>query len=284
MKDVHKYRDGVPVNTMLQIKNDDVIKNFFDKYDNYQISNEFKRLITEHNDIFIENPLIPDLCMKQMKQEVAVFNKNLCFPEANKDLNNYFPRHKFKIKNINNLKCHTSVTKRPNTTNIILKLKNNKQSNPKEILDFCINSNENDMKTVIKGVTGGNVERKEDKEIMNLIKYNNKWILKLPGNNNKYCFNSFELFEYLTNEFLCLNKKLDDCIIYNSYSSNSYKGGDIYICLFQYFEQQKNNNDKINNLNNNNYDEISMDDRTNIFIDSFNDNSNNCLQKFGFSP
>ena len=284
MKDVHKYRDGVPVNTMLQIKNDDVIKNFFDKYDNYQISNEFKRLITEHNDIFIENPLIPDLCMKQMKQEVAVFNKNLCFPEANKDLNNYFPRHKFKIKNINNLKCHTSVTKRPNTTNIILKLKNNKQSNPKEILDFCINSNENDMKTVIKGVTGGNVERKEDKEIMNLIKYNNKWILKLPSNNNKYCFNSFELFEFLTNEFLCLNKKLDDCIIYNNYSSNSYKGGDIYICLFQYFEQQKNNNDKINNLNNSNYDEISMDDRTNIFIDSFNDNSNNCLQQFGFGP
>ena len=276
MKDGHKYHDGVSVNTKLQIKNDNMIQNFLDKYDNYQLNNEFKKLMIEHN-IFIENPLVPDIKLKE------VFNKNLCFREANKELNNYFPRRKFEIKNINNLKCHTSVTKRPNITNIIIKLKNNKQSNPHEILDFCINSNENDMKTVINGVTGGNVERKEDSEIINLIKYNNKWILKLPSNNNKYCFNSYDLFDYLTNEFLCLNKKLDDCIIYNYYSSNSYKGGDIYICLFQYFEQQKNNNDKINNLNNNNYDEMSMGDRTNIFIQSFYENSNNCLG-FGFNP
>ena len=37
------------------------------------------------------------------------------------------------------------------------------------------------------------------------------------------------------------------------------------------------------NLNNNNYDEMSMGDRTNIFIQSFYENSNNCLG-FGFNP
>lgn len=260
MKNQHKYYDGVPVNTELHKKNDNVIKKFLDKYDNYQLSNEFKELIKEHNDIFFENRLIPDLVMKN------VFNKNLCFVEANKDLNNYFPRHKFIIKNLNNLKCHTSVIKRPNITKLIFQFKANNQSNYREIIDFCINSNQNDMKTVVEGIIRGNVEKQENNDINNLIKYNNKWVLKLPGNNNKHYFNSFELFEYLTNEILYLNKKLDDCIIYNNNSSNSYKGGDIYFRLLKYFEQQKNNNNVINNFNNN----------INI-----NENSNNCLQ-FGY--
>ena len=73
MKNQHKYYDGVPVNTELHKKNDNVIKKFLDKYDNYQLSNEFKKFMKDHNDIFIEKQLIPDLVMKE------VFNKNFCF-------------------------------------------------------------------------------------------------------------------------------------------------------------------------------------------------------------
>ena len=93
-KDISNKEQGLAVNTVLQKKNDQNIQNFLNKYKYYEEDPEFKKKTGKYYDIIISHKsTIPDLVIYN-----KVFNKNDCFTEANKNENNYFPRHCFYIK------------------------------------------------------------------------------------------------------------------------------------------------------------------------------------------
>ena len=82
------------INTALQKKNDKNIQNFLNKYKHYDENPEYLKNTKEHVNLIISHKsTIPDLVIYNQ-----VFNKNLCFIEANKNENNYFPRHNYYIK------------------------------------------------------------------------------------------------------------------------------------------------------------------------------------------
>lgn len=84
--------DGTHTNTLEQKANYEVIKNCLDKYDIYPLNNELKNKFEQNEEIYSEEPLIPELVIQK-----EIFNKNNCFFEANKEENNYFPIYEYNI-------------------------------------------------------------------------------------------------------------------------------------------------------------------------------------------
>ena len=84
--------DGTHTNTPEQKANYEVIKNCLEKYKKYPLNNELKNKFEQNEEIFSEEPLIPELVIKK-----EIFNKNNCFFEANKEENNYFPIYEYNI-------------------------------------------------------------------------------------------------------------------------------------------------------------------------------------------
>ena len=84
--------DGTHTNTPEQKANYEVIKNCLEKYKKYPLNNEIKNIFEQNEEIFSEEPLIPELVIKK-----EIFNKNNCFFEANKEENNYFPIYEYNI-------------------------------------------------------------------------------------------------------------------------------------------------------------------------------------------
>ena len=84
--------DGTHTNTPEQKANYEVIKNCLDKYDIYPLNNELKNKFEQNEEIYSEEPLIPELVIQK-----KIFNKNNCFFEANKEENNYFPIYEYNI-------------------------------------------------------------------------------------------------------------------------------------------------------------------------------------------
>ena len=84
--------DGTHTNTPEQKANYEVIKNCLEKYKKYPLNNEIINIFEQSEEIFSEEPLIPELVIKK-----EIFNKNNCFFEANKEENNYFPIYEYNI-------------------------------------------------------------------------------------------------------------------------------------------------------------------------------------------
>ena len=278
LRNIHKKGSYMKMNSSSQIFFDGVIKVFLDKYDKYQLGEEFKDLIKQNNEIFSEEPLLPDLVIKN-----KVFNKNNCFYEANLNENNYFPRDKFKI-NENKLNNNQSSINN-----------NNKNYCPKsnDLIDFALNSDLNAIKEMVKGGNNNNNILHKEKEnlIFELIKSNSIWIINIDGFIAN--FNSWELFEYMTLNILCKNKKLDDYIIYNNITFRNFEGGYLYICLKKYlplfFSQQNNNNNDYNNNNNFNYKSEQINNNNINYTNNINFSAQNFMNtenenlNFGFN-
>ena len=221
----------IKINSCLQNFFDEAIKVFLDKYDNYPISTEFKGLIKSNKEIFSEKPLLPDLVLKN-----KVFNKNNCFYDANQNENNYFPRDEFKIdkKKLTN-----------NDSNVTNKTSNQFQ-NSNDLGNLALNF---DFE-MVKGGKNDIVNKEKENFIFNLIKSNSIWFINIDGFTAK--FNSLELFEFMTENILCKNKKLDDYIINNNSSFINFEGGYLYICLKKYLSSVLSTPNNIIDINNNN--------------------------------
>lgn len=82
------------INTELQKKNDQNIQNFLNNYKYYEEWPILKENTGKNVDLIISHKsTIPDLVIYN-----KVFNKNLCFVDANQNEKNYFPRMNFFIK------------------------------------------------------------------------------------------------------------------------------------------------------------------------------------------
>ena len=275
--------DFIKVNSRLQRFLDIEIQGFLDKFDNYQLTDEFKEYLKDKKDIYIEKTLIPDLVLKN-----KIFNKNNCFYEADQNINNYFPRNQFKIEksrlsqelsNINN-----------NIQNNIIKQKNNHStgiySNSREMINTFFHSDLSTIKTLVGGFNTNYLNKEKEDETINLIKSNSGWFIK----GNPSTFTSFQLFEYMTVNILCKNKKLDDYIINNEKSFGNFEGGYLYILLKKYlplFFYSLNNNNNINNDISNNCQYIEFNNNinnnyNNYFIESLKNIANENLN-LGFS-
>lgn len=252
--------DFTILNSKIQRLSDKFIQAFLDKYDNYELSDEFKEFMKEHKEVFVEKPLKPDLVIKNQ-----IFNKNKCFYEANLDINNYFPRKIFQIdqEKLDNNHSNESKNTPNNINNTREKQEVNIYSNSQEMMNACLKSNMFTIKGMVNMGTNPTIDREKDNQIIDLIKSNGLWIIQ--GINAT--FNSLDLFEYMTKYILSQNINLNNYIVYNKNNSFQYfEGGYLYICLMKYlplFISQLNVNNNIN-YNSNNY-------RTNQF---FNNNTN----------
>ena len=262
--------DGIQINTPKQKENQKVIQSYFSKYKKYKLSKEYKNFIKNNKDIFNEKPEEPTLASFKEKE---IINKNKCFFEADKNINNYFPQVHFKLK------------KKNNNNN---KINNNKKNKKIEEEKYNFNNNLN-ADTVIGG-----------SEIENIISdLNSRWAMIVKE--REFLFSSsFELFDFLTNNILPF-EKLDDYKIY-MYNINNlnylhkYKGGELYINLMKYLPLyfEKNNinentaenyneyNNNLNNINNNEYEYEQETNENNYFVESCNINPNNDTN-FGFN-
>ena len=252
------------INSSSQYFFDEVIKVFLEKNDNYPLSNEFKEIIKANNEIFSEEPLIPDLVIKN-----NVFNKNNCFYDANQNENNYFPRDEFNIDK-NKL----------NNNNI------NYCCNSNDLINLALTSDLNTIKEMVKGGKNDILHKEKENLIFDLIKSNSIWIINIDGFTAK--FKSWELFEFMTINILCKNKKLDDYIIYNDSTFRNFEGGYLYIYLKKYlplYFSQQNYNDNDININNKSelFDtNINNMNKFNYSINNFMNLENENLN-FGFS-
>jgi len=255
--------DGTHTNTPEQKANYEVIKNCLDKYKTYPLKNELKNIFEQNEEIFSEEPLIPELVIKK-----EIFNKNNCFFEANKEENNYFPIYEYNIKEntSKNICCNNNINSSKKEENKIKKIENNN----------IINEN-----TIIKG-------GKDTRSI--ICDSSSLWIMKIDG--KEYTFpSSFDLFEYLTNNILSKNKNLDDYIIQNIDRQNysrQYKGGILYFKLMKYLPLYfKNNNVNANTSYNdmnyfNNNENAQIANENNYLIDNYFMNPNNVIN-FGIN-
>jgi hypothetical protein len=115
-------------------------------------------------------------------------------------------------------------------------------------------------------VSGGiyDVDEKKDDIIYLISSFINIKGWNIFINGYIYLFTSYELFEFLTEEILIKNLRLDNIIISNIYSSEKLKGGYLYLYLYEYlplflnnpnFSKYKFNNEQmqLNQCNNNNF-------------------------------
>ena len=92
---IYKKNNFLSTNSSIQKLNDNVIQIFLEYYKYYPLSDEFKENIEKNKEIFESNPIKPDLVLRK-----EVFNKNICFIDANQEDYNYFPRTKFNFPNL----------------------------------------------------------------------------------------------------------------------------------------------------------------------------------------
>ena len=228
-------KDYLPTNSSIQKLNDNVIEIFLDYFKYYPISDEFKEIMEKNKEIFEENPIKPDLVLRN-----KVFNKNKCFIDANQEEINYFPRNEFKLKNVENQeksnKAQNYIQSLLNTfppSSIQNSQIDINKDNKLSFMNSLIISDIQDIKPYVGGGAHDSDEKRDD--IIYLISsyMNNKgWYTYINGHN--YSFTSYELFEFLTEEILIKNFKLDDIIIYNIYSCEKLKGGYLYLYLHEY--------------------------------------------------
>ena len=271
--------DGTHTNTPEQKANYEVIKNCLEKYKKYPLNNEIKKIFEQNEEIFSEEPLIPELVIKK-----EIFNKNNCFFEANKEENNYFPIYVYNIKEntsknsyINNDNNNSSKKEE----NKIKKIENNNIKKEENKIKKIENNNIINENTIIKG-------GKDTRSI--ICDSSSLWIMKIDG--KEYTFpSSFDLFEYLTNNILSKNKNLDNYIIQNIDRQNysrQYKGGFLYFKLMKYLPLYfKNNNVNANTSYNdmnyfNNNENAQIANENNYLIDNYFMNPNNFLN-FGIN-
>ena len=248
----NQKKEGMKINTSYQYLLDEVIKIFVDKYDYYELSDELSDTIKENDEIFSKKPIIPDLVIKN-----EFFDKNNCFYGLNLSKKNYFPRCEFKL---DKMKLNNSIEKS----------KTSFCPNSDVMRNIFFKSDINDIKELLKG---GNTEfnKEEENIIFNLINLNTIWFMKINGND--YKFNSFELFEFMTINILCQNKKLDDFIIYNNQAFGGFQGGYLYICLKKYLSSIFSNNN-YNEYNFKNSLDKLEDFKINNTINNINDINN----------
>ena len=185
------------------------------------------------------------------------FDKNNCFYGLNLSKKNYFPRCEFKL---DKMKLNNSIEKS----------KTSFCPNSDVMRNIFFKSDINDIKELLKG---GNTEfnKEEENIIFNLINLNTIWFMKINGND--YKFNSFELFEFMTINILCQNKKLDDYIIYNNQTFGGFQGGYLYIYLKKYLSLIFSNNN-YNEYNFKNSLDKLEDFKINNTINNINDINN----------
>ena len=104
---------------------------------------------------------------------------------------------------------------------------------------------------MVKGGKNDIINKEKENLIFNLIKSNSIWFINVDGFSAK--FNSLELFEFMTINILCKNKKLDDYIIYNNNTFRNFEGGYLYICLKKYLSSILLTQNNIIGSNNYNY-------------------------------
>ena len=252
--------DGTHINTPEQKANYKVIKNFLGKYKKYPSNNKLKNIFEQNEEIYSEEPLIPELV--NIKE---IFNKNKCFYEANHEENNYFPTRDYNI--------NENTSKNSYINNDI----NKSKIKEKKIKKVEISNTINDI-TIVGG-----------KDIRSVICDSKScWIMEIIG--KQYTFpSSFSLFEFLTDNILSKNEKLDNYIIRNidrQKCSRQYKGGFLYIKLMKYLPSYFNNNNinantyDINYFNNN--ENAQEANENNYLIDNYFMNSNNDIN-FGIN-
>ena len=97
MQAINQENTFTKVNTKIQMKNDQVIKNFLLHYKNYELKDELLHVKEENEEIILDKSELPDLVKIN-----SIFNKNNCF-YGNENIrgNNYFPRVMFNLNKIN---------------------------------------------------------------------------------------------------------------------------------------------------------------------------------------
>ena len=137
-------------------------------------------------------------------------------------------------------------------------------------------------------VSGGifNKDKKKNDIIYLISLYINEkgWNLKFNGNN--CLFNSYELFEFMTDDILAKNIKLDDIIVYNFSFNEKFEGGYWYFYLRDYlpsFLNADNNNNNNNNRDNSNYAQSNQYNNNNNINQAmfYNSNINNTINNYG---
>jgi len=283
---IYKKNNFLSTNSSIQKLNDNVIQIFLEYYKYYPLSDEFKENIEKNKEIFESNPIKPDLVLRK-----EVFNKNICFIDANQEDYNYFPRTKF---NFPNLQEEENISNMQN--NII---KYSKEISPSFSYNSSLNNINNNKLTfmnslIISGideikpyVSGGiyDVDEKKDDIIYLISSFINIKGWNIFINGYIYLFTSYELFEFLTEEILIKNLRLDNIIISNIYSSEKLKGGYLYLYLYEYLPLFINNPNfskckfgdervQLNRCNNNNfsYNNSSSANNYSNFI-----HKNNCI-------
>lgn len=236
----YKKRDYLPTNSSIQKLNDGAIEYFFlNNYKNYSISNEFKEIIKKNPEVFEEEPIKPDLVLKN-----KLFNKNICFIDAHQDEFNYFPRKIFSLKKLEKAENENEQKKEKEKDKNNIKSDISFIDNKLSFMNSLIISGIEDIKPYVSG--GTNNEDKKRDDIIYLISsfMNNKGWNILFNDGKIKRFTSFELFEFLTEEILEKNIKLDNMIIWTSTSTEKLKGGYLYLYLQEYlplFMNSKNN-------------------------------------------
>ena len=232
---IYKKNNFLSTNSSIQKLNDNVIQIFLEYYKYYPLSDEFKENIEKNKEIFESNPIKPDLVLRK-----EVFNKNICFIDANQEDYNYFPRTKF---NFPNLQEEENISNMQN--NIIKYSKeispsfsynsslNNINNNKLTFMNSLIISGIDEIKPYVSGEIY-NVDEKKDDIIYLISSFINIKGWNIFINGYIYLFTSYELFEFLTEEILIKNLRLDNIIISNIYSSEKLKGGYLYLYLYEY--------------------------------------------------
>ena len=249
----------IKANTPLQKANDINIQQILDRYKIYNLSDEFEKIVKSNENVFSEEALTPTIIEYKWAED-----KNNCFFNTNEKEKNYFPRREFHIPEISNQEetKQSFLSSFEYNSEILSDNKKSESENDAE------EEEENDLKgeeNKVKEIYVENIDHiglicrmnklfnMQSNQLIDLlnggkntidIKDNNLDILinkylytkgwKILSIKN-YLFNSFEIFEFMTDKILCNNGKLDDYFISCEYSNSSYVGGYFYINLIKNF-------------------------------------------------
>ena len=288
------------INTALQKKNDKNIQNFLNKYKHYDENPEYLKNTKEHVNLIISHKsTIPDLVIYNQ-----VFNKNLCFIEANKNENNYFPRQCYYIKFEGDEKLISKGVKNSKNEVILNKEnKNDKKGKQVERENLDENNFDDDEEEEDEDNTDNNTNKIKNNvsivENKSIISNNNsmyKEIENLPNNaidqinllstdstlNPKVnYFDNYSYSEEGLNNITYSSRVMNNINSYIKNDDNSFSEQANYRNNnFQNYQNYQNNNFNnkfinnninLNNMNNNN----NMNNLNNMNNNNYNMNNNN---------
>lgn len=299
-------------NSEIQRKNDANIQEILDRYKHYPLSDEFEKIIEKNEIALTKETLTPTLIECKYGE-----NKNKCFLDSNPQELNYFPRREFVIKSdekIENSNISNSINLENNSdkasnegeeeeeeegddnenNKITFNLTNAKSEGVIDMVNFnVINLFNMEPGQFIKLFGGKEIFDIKDNFLDKLITNNmNERSWSIVGIPNMF-FSSFDIFNFMTENILCKNMKLDNFNIKNENTSIIYNGGYFYSFLLKFFnnfnnmQQNKNSNEftqndftqksQFNNLSN-----MNLSEQINYFFANGNFIHENNNLNFGF--